>query len=189
MHLCPQFHLFIEEDCHAVIELRQPSARTSDHDYMSILPIVCGKADRAQNVILQPRLKPNARFTPQRSAVIEFDLKAEDGPFAIVPCTWEAGWESQYWLDVYTSSASELHPCSDTDLPRDAVTGEVLTGEAYIRYETEDGHKDYFLQSHTDAYRAMKAQKCVFCSEPIMHVSGKFSGSYFQVGSSSNFAE
>lgn len=157
MQLCPQFHLFIEEDCHAVIELRQPSARTSDHDYMGILPIVSGKADladRAQNVMLGNRLKPNARFnlrTPRRSAVIEFDLKAEDGPFAIVPCAWEAGWESQYWLDVYTSSASELHPCSDTDLPRDAV--------------------------------------CLFCSEPIMHVNGKFSGSYFQVGSISNFAE
>ena len=52
-----QFHLFIEEDCHAVIELRQPSNRTAGlSNYTPIAPIICGRANRDHNVFLQPRL-------------------------------------------------------------------------------------------------------------------------------------
>ena len=144
--------------------------------------------------------------------MVELDLKKEEGPFAIVPCAWDEGWESQYFLNVYTATPSELHPCSDSDVPRDAVTGEVLKGDL-VSFTGEDGEKDFVLarsflggrgrgvyhppdtfalpsdafltlcpiRSHQDEYRKLKADKCVFCNEPVTGAGGKFSGSYFQV--------
>ena len=186
-HLCPQFHLFIEQDCHVVVELRQPSSRTAglseyveavcmckaaNHSmalsliqyhlqhpqsappparnptarYMAISPIICGRANRTHNVLLKPRLG-KCPYAASRSCVVELDLKVEEGPFAIVPCAWEEGWESQYFLNVYTTAPSELHPCSDSDVPRDAVTGEVLKGDL-VGFTGDDGETDFVLKDH-----------------------------------------
>ena len=79
--------------------------------------------------------------------MVELDLKVEEGPFAIVPCAWDEGWESQYYLNVYTAAPSELHPCSDSDVPRDAVTGEVLKGDL-VGFTGDDGETDFVLKDH-----------------------------------------
>lgn len=126
MQLNPQFHLMIQEDSHVVVELRLPSRRPKGiSQYPAICPIVVANADRHQNVFLQPRLG-DPIFHHSRSSVLELDLRAADGPFAIVPATFEADHECLFHLDIYTDKPSSVIALKDDDLPKDAVTGEVL---------------------------------------------------------------
>jgi len=168
-HLCPQYHLHLEEDSHVVIELRQPSNRLSGKEYEAIAPVIAAHADRQNNVFLDPRMEGSV-FMKARSSVVELDLTASEGPYSISPVAWSQGYESRYDLEVYTSGRSTLEPCKDDDLPKDVVTGELLKGDV-LCFNKPDGTRAYVLKKNQEAYKLSTAPKCTHCNEPI---TGKF---------------
>ena len=188
-HLSPQFHLHLGEGgnegiTHVVVEVRQPSHRdVGGNVYEAIAPVISGNADRHNNIYLEPRLGKSG-FMPSRSAVVEIDCLKLHDPLSISPVTWNEGYESMFYIDIYTNCKSELIACNDNDLPRDPTTGELLKG-SIISYDDKDGKKVFLLEKNQKKYLKQSSDICKHCNKPIMPTKGnvlgmgKFSGRYY----------
>jgi len=188
-HLAPQFHLHAEEGengaskIHVVVELRQPSHRDLGANvYEALTPVIAGNADRHSNIYLEPRMSKGP-FLHSRSAVVEIDCLKSDLPLSISPVTWNEGYESMFYIDVYTDCKSKVIACNDCDLPRDPTTGELLKG-SIVSYENK-GKKIFLLEKNKQKYLKSSADICKHCNKPIMPTkgtilgTGKFSGRYY----------
>jgi hypothetical protein len=116
------------------------------------------------------------------------------------------GYESVFYLDVYTSKPSTLVPTADDDQPRDALTNELLKG-SFVGFprtnpDVDDGEDDedpvveederfpkgsktkktmdFVLEKNKEAYRLKAAPKCGHCGEAVgVVVEDKFEGSFY----------
>ena len=135
----PQVQLKIERDCRVFASLRlrdrdrvivpRKGGGDPEEQYPSHGVLVASKVDEwgKRHVHLWRNNylghKPGAggkgsgalRLTHNRSALLELDLAASDGPFAFVCATGDSpeGWEAPFILDIFTDAPSELTPVED----------------------------------------------------------------------------
>jgi len=195
IHLNPQFQLVLKQDTKVYIELRQPSRRQLGKEKydVAIGPVVVKNCERNKRkvIIRAEDIVGKLMLAHSRSRVLELELKASDSPYNIIACSSEKGFESEFFLEVYTRdndqncqacktsrgqhSHSELLPITYADMARCAQCKQVLEG-TFVTVEEHHIHKECF-----DSFKTSIAPKCAQCNGPVCQIDGRFSGRYYPI--------
>jgi len=198
IHLNPQFQLVLVKDCKVFIEIRQPNRRQTGGEVYpdAISPVVVKNCQLGKRkiVIKTEDVVSDLKMSHARSRVHELELKKEDGPFTIIPCTMDEGVEKEFYIDVYTKDGDvECIPCNninmqktehthsllfalnDNDLPLCAHCNR-LCELNFIQVDDSYVHKMCY-----DQFKAKVGTKCLKCLAPVCPIEQTFSGNYFSV--------
>jgi len=185
LHLNPQFQLYLEHDCKVFVELRQPSRRPLGKDTyeVAVAPVVVGgenTPDQRRVRVQQEDLEGDLVLAHARSRVAELQLRATGmpgnpgaTPYQLLALASQAGYEAEFFMEVYTRGPSAVRPLHDHAVPRCAQCAEVLTG-AFVTVDEKYLHKECYRD-----YKATTAPRCAHCGEGVLKVEGRFSGRFY----------
>jgi len=199
IHLNPQFQLVLQKDATVFIELRQPSRRPlgkQQYD-VAIGPVILKNCELGKRkLVFRPEdVVDELKLSHSRSRVVEVDLKASEGPFNIIAVAGLKGFESNFFLEVYTRDGdkncracaslrgshthSQLLPLADGGLPRCNQCNGVLE-EMFFKVDDCHVHKQCY-----ETFRVGTAPKCLKCMGPVCRIEGEYSGKYYAVNTES----